>query len=146
MSVCKCRGQDSAQEALQGRGVENLCCCMQVGYKYRLFGEDAEVASSLCNIFSYPDRNFMTASVPVHRLHVYVRRLVEAGYKVLLPLRTLSGCHFSAWWYCTVRLQAATDMIHDLPLQYASISLGQWTHRRSHEGVAFAAGGHCEAD
>lgn len=53
-----------------------------MGYKYRLFGEDAEIASSLCNIFSYPDRNFMTASIPVHRLHVYVRRLVEAGYKV----------------------------------------------------------------
>ena len=53
-----------------------------MGYKYRLFGEDADIASSHCNIFSYPDRNFMTASVPVHRLHVYVRRLVEAGYKV----------------------------------------------------------------
>ena len=26
----------------------------------------------------------MTASVPVHRLHVYVRRLVETGYKVWL--------------------------------------------------------------
>ena len=58
---------------------------MQVGYKYRLFGEDADIASSHCNIFSYPDRNFMTASVPVHRLHVYVRRLVEAGYKVCSP-------------------------------------------------------------
>ena len=58
---------------------------MQVGYKYRLFGEDADIASSHCNIFSYPDRNFMTASVPVHRLHVYVRRLVEAGYKVCNP-------------------------------------------------------------
>lgn len=31
---------------------------------------------------SYPDRNFMTASVPLPRLHVYVRRLVEAGHKV----------------------------------------------------------------
>lgn len=69
---------------------------MQVGYKYRLFGEDAEIASSLCNIFSYPDRNFMTASVPVHRLHVYVRRLVEAGYKVMLTPCTLSGHYISA--------------------------------------------------
>ena len=73
-----------------------MCHCMQVGYKYRLFGEDAEVASSLCNIFSYPDRNFMTASVPVHRLHVYVRRLVEAGYKVMLTPGTLSGHHVRA--------------------------------------------------
>jgi len=57
-----------------------------VGYKYRFFGEDAEIASTHCNIFSYPDRNFMTASVPVHRLHVYVRRLVETGYKVWLHI------------------------------------------------------------
>ena len=57
---------------------------LQVGYKFRFFGKDAEVASSLCNIFSYPDRNFMTASIPVPRLHVYVRRLVAAGYKVCL--------------------------------------------------------------
>lgn len=54
----------------------------QVGYKYRFFGEDAENAARVCGIFSYPDRNFMTASVPVPRLHTYVRRLVEAGYKV----------------------------------------------------------------
>lgn len=36
-----------------------------------------------CNLFCYPDRNFMTASIPLPRLHVYVRRLVEAGHKVL---------------------------------------------------------------
>ena len=41
------------------------------------------MAARECNIFAYPDRNFMTASVPVPRLHVYVRRLVEAGHKVL---------------------------------------------------------------
>ena len=35
----------------------------------------------VCNIFCYPDRNFMTASLPLPRLHVYVRRLVEAGHK-----------------------------------------------------------------
>ena len=57
---------------------------MQVGYKFRFFGEDAEVAARECNIFAYPDRNFMTASIPVPRLRVYVRRLVEAGHKVLL--------------------------------------------------------------
>ena len=42
----------------------------------------ADVASKECNIFAYPDHNFLTASIPVPRLHVYVRRLVEAGYKV----------------------------------------------------------------
>ena len=55
---------------------------LQVGYKFRFFGEDAEIAASTCNIFCYPDRNFMTASIPVPRLHVYVRRLVAAGHKV----------------------------------------------------------------
>ena len=34
------------------------------------------------NIFAYQSRNYLTASVPVARLHVYVRRLVEAGHKV----------------------------------------------------------------
>lgn len=43
----------------------------------------ADIASKECNIFAYPDHNFLTASIPVPRLHVYVRRLVEAGYKVL---------------------------------------------------------------
>lgn len=42
----------------------------------------ADIASKECNIFAYPDHNFLTASIPVPRLHVYVRRLVEAGYKV----------------------------------------------------------------
>ncbi|KAL3139906.1 hypothetical protein ABBQ38_004198 [Trebouxia sp. C0009 RCD-2024] len=55
---------------------------VEVGYKMRFFGADAEVASKECNIFAFPDHNFLTASIPVPRLHVYVRRLVEAGYKV----------------------------------------------------------------
>ena len=57
----------------------------QVGYKFRFFGKDAETAASVCRIFAYPDRNFMTASIPVPRLHAYVRRLVAAGHKVHLP-------------------------------------------------------------
>ncbi len=31
----------------------------------------------------FPDHEFMTASIPTHRLHVHVRKLVAAGYKVL---------------------------------------------------------------
>lgn len=69
-----------------------------MGYKYRLFGEDADIASSHCNIFAYPDRNFMTASVPVHRLHVYVRRLVEAGYKVRHAPGTTPDVAFPYCW------------------------------------------------
>lgn len=63
----------------------------QVGYKFRFFGEDAEVAARLCNIMAFPDRNFLSASCPVHRLPVYARRLVEAGYKVQDPVKELAS-------------------------------------------------------
>ncbi len=36
------------------------------------------------HIFAYVDRNYLTAGLPVHRLHVHVRKLVNAGYKVQL--------------------------------------------------------------
>ncbi|XP_038661311.1 DNA mismatch repair protein Msh3 isoform X1 [Scyliorhinus canicula] len=56
--------------------------CVECGYKYRFFGEDAEIAARELNINCHPDHNFMTASIPVHRLFVHVRRLVAKGYKV----------------------------------------------------------------
>jgi hypothetical protein len=34
------------------------------------------------NCYCYTDHNFLTASIPVPRLPVHVRRLVQAGYKV----------------------------------------------------------------
>jgi hypothetical protein len=47
---------------------------------------------SLCpqelGIYCYLDRNFMTASFPVPRLPIHVRRLVAAGHKV----RSIQGC------------------------------------------------------
>jgi hypothetical protein len=54
---------------------------IEVGYKFHFYGEDAEIASKVLNIFAYHprDRLYLTASVPVPRLHIYVRRLVEAG-------------------------------------------------------------------
>ncbi|KAI8369324.1 muts domain V-domain-containing protein [Radiomyces spectabilis] len=55
---------------------------IEVGYKFRFFGEDAKVASRILHIAHFIDRNFYTASIPVHRLAVHVRRLVAAGYKV----------------------------------------------------------------
>ena len=53
-----------------------------MGYKFHFYGEDARVAAKTLNIFAYQSRNYLTASVPVPRLHVYVRRLVDAGHKV----------------------------------------------------------------
>ncbi|KAL2651439.1 hypothetical protein R1flu_019567 [Riccia fluitans] len=55
---------------------------VEVGYRYRFFGNDAETAAKILGIFPYYDHNFLTASIPTFRLHVHVRRLVEAGCKV----------------------------------------------------------------
>ena len=55
---------------------------VEVGYKYRFFGEDAEIAARVLRIYAHMDRNFLTASVPTFRLNVHVRRLVSAGFKV----------------------------------------------------------------
>ncbi|XP_053443474.1 DNA mismatch repair protein Msh3 isoform X2 [Nycticebus coucang] len=56
--------------------------CVECGYKYRFFGEDAEIAARELNICCHLDHNFMTASIPTHRLFVHVRRLVAKGYKL----------------------------------------------------------------
>ncbi|ESP05453.1 hypothetical protein LOTGIDRAFT_208479 [Lottia gigantea] len=55
---------------------------VECGYKYRFFREDAEIAAKVLKIYCHLDHNFMTASIPTHRLFVHVRRLVAAGYKV----------------------------------------------------------------
>ncbi|KAJ0963811.1 hypothetical protein J5N97_028933 [Dioscorea zingiberensis] len=55
---------------------------VEVGYKYRFFGGDAEVAAKVLGIFAHMNHNFLTASVPTFRLNFHVRRLVGAGYKV----------------------------------------------------------------
>jgi len=55
---------------------------VEVGYKFRFFGEDAEIAAKELNVMSWLDKNFMTASIPTHRLRIHVGRLVAAGYKV----------------------------------------------------------------
>jgi len=56
---------------------------VEVGYKYKFFGVDADVAAKVLNIVSFPTSGaFKNASIPTHRLYVHVRRLVDAGYKV----------------------------------------------------------------
>lgn len=54
----------------------------EVGYKLRFFGRDAECAADALGVMCFPDRNFLTASVPTVRANYYVRRLVLSGYKV----------------------------------------------------------------
>lgn len=68
---------------------------MEVGYKFRFFGEDARVASKELGIVCIPGKfrydehpseahlnRFASASFPTHRLQVHVKRLVQANHKV----------------------------------------------------------------
>ena len=67
----------------------------QVGYKYRIFGEDARVAAKQLGLVCIPGKflydehpfekhldRFASCSFPIVRLHVHVKRLVQAGHKV----------------------------------------------------------------
>lgn len=47
---------------------------IEVGYKFRFFGEDAKIASQILHIASFIDRNFYVASIPVHRLEYHTQR------------------------------------------------------------------------
>ncbi|KAJ3693010.1 hypothetical protein LUZ60_012105 [Juncus effusus] len=64
------------------RKYPDVVLMVEVGYRYRFFGEDADVAARVLGIFAHVDRSFVTASVPTFRLDFHVRRLVGAGYKV----------------------------------------------------------------
>ncbi|RDA83291.1 hypothetical protein CP532_3694 [Ophiocordyceps camponoti-leonardi (nom. inval.)] len=68
---------------------------VEVGYKFRFFGEDARIAARELSIVCIPGKlrydehpseahldRFASASIPVHRLSVHARRLVAAGHKV----------------------------------------------------------------
>ena len=68
---------------------------MEVGYKFKFFGEDARSAAKELSIVCIPGKfrydehiseahidRFASASIPVHRLHVHVKRLVGVGHKV----------------------------------------------------------------
>lgn len=101
------RTQDALQQAANGQGQKMTPLELQVsalqaqhpdcilaiecGYKYRFFGRDAEVASEVLGIFSYPDRNFLTAGVPTATIDRHVRRLALAGYKVGVVQQTESA-------------------------------------------------------
>ncbi|WFD31269.1 Mismatch repair protein msh3 [Malassezia sp. CBS 17886] len=55
---------------------------IEVGYKMKMFGDDARIASRVLNIASYPEKNLISAMIPVPRLPVHMKRLLAAGYKV----------------------------------------------------------------
>ncbi|KAL7146352.1 hypothetical protein ABFS83_06G034900 [Erythranthe nasuta] len=96
---------------------------IEVGYKYRFFGEDAENAARVLGIYAHMDHNFLTASVPTVRLHFHVRRLVSAGYKVGVVKQTETAaikshgankvgpfCRGLSALYTKATLEAAEDL------------------------------------
>lgn len=50
-----------------------------------------QVAACELNIIGHFDHNFLTASIPVHRLHIHVKSLVAKGYKVGIVKQTESA-------------------------------------------------------
>ncbi|XP_061674044.1 DNA mismatch repair protein Msh3 isoform X2 [Syngnathoides biaculeatus] len=83
-----CRRTKSAYTPLEQQVVhlkgqhKDVLLAVECGYKYRFFGDDAEIAAKELNIICHLDHNFMTCSIPAHRLFVHVRRLVSHGHKV----------------------------------------------------------------
>ncbi|KAF5365702.1 hypothetical protein D9758_003271 [Tetrapyrgos nigripes] len=55
---------------------------VEVGYKYRFFGEDAKVAASELGMVCYPDRNFLVASIPCERRDIHLKNLLSRGHRV----------------------------------------------------------------
>ncbi|KUJ22659.1 DNA mismatch repair protein msh3 [Mollisia scopiformis] len=68
---------------------------VEVGYKFKFFGEDARTAGKELSIVCIPGKfrydehpseahldRFASASIPVHRLPVHAKRLVAAGHKI----------------------------------------------------------------
>lgn len=96
---------------------------IEVGYKYRFFGQDAENAARVLGIYAHMDHNFLTASIPTFRLNVHVRRLVSAGYKVGVVKQTETAaikahglnrsgpfCRGLSALYTKATLEAAQDL------------------------------------
>ncbi|CAI8604502.1 unnamed protein product [Vicia faba] len=96
---------------------------IEVGYKYRFFGQDAETAARVLGIYAHMNHNFLTASIPTVRLHVHVRRLVSAGYKVGVVKQTETAsikahglnrggpfCRGLSALYTKATLEAAQDL------------------------------------
>jgi DNA mismatch repair protein MSH3 len=58
-----------------------VCLFVEVGYRFKLYGDDALNASKVLGIIAYSASNFMCASIPTQRLSYHLRRMINAGYK-----------------------------------------------------------------
>ena len=66
------------------RSHPGILLAVETGYKYLFFGKDASIAAPIMNTvaFVHRDRSTLQTSIPVQRLRVQLRRLVEAGHVV----------------------------------------------------------------
>ncbi|KAH7910649.1 muts domain V-domain-containing protein [Hygrophoropsis aurantiaca] len=55
---------------------------IEVGYKFYFHEESAKIASKELGIVAYVRRNLLTASIPVHRRDVHLKKLLSQGHKV----------------------------------------------------------------
>ncbi|KAJ8078692.1 Mismatch repair protein msh3 [Marasmius tenuissimus] len=55
---------------------------VEVGYKYKFFGDDAKAAAKELGIVCFPDRNFTVASIPTFRWEIHLRKLLSQGHRV----------------------------------------------------------------
>ena len=60
----------------------DVLLCVEVGYKFKFYGDDARVASRELNIACFMEKHLWTAMVPLHRLQLHIKKLVSAGHKV----------------------------------------------------------------
>ncbi|KAI3610488.1 dna mismatch repair protein msh3 [Moniliophthora roreri] len=94
---------------------------VEVGYKYKFFGEDAKIGAKELGIACFPDRNFIVASVPVHRWQVHLKKLLSKGHRVGLvnqvetaALKKVSDNRSGPFERMLVRLCTAATYVDDI--------------------------------
>lgn len=61
---------------------------IEVGYKMKFFGSDAQKAAKILNIACFKDRGEWTAMIPIERIDAHLRRLLSHGLKVGIVRQT----------------------------------------------------------
>ncbi|WFD20388.1 Mismatch repair protein msh3 [Malassezia caprae] len=83
------------------RAHPGMVLLIEVGYKFKFYGEDAHLASQALNIACFREKNLDAAMIPVPRMPVHVKRLLALGHKVGVCRQTE-----------TRALKAATENAH----------------------------------
>lgn len=64
------------------RAHPGMVLLIEVGYKFKFYGDDAHLASRALNIACFREKNLDAAMIPVPRMPVHVKRLLALGHKV----------------------------------------------------------------